>query len=80
MVDERERDRELWQAFNKGFGPIDGIQDPDTVFFQSDVVVRRLFREPAIIRIDGEQGFLDDTIDFKVGIGHRRSVRLDLDR
>ena len=79
MVDESKGDRKLWQIFHKGSGPVNGIQDPYAVFFQSDGVVRRFFREPAIIRIDGEQGFLDDTIDFQIGIGHRRSVRLDLD-
>lgn len=78
MVDERKGNRKLWEVFYKGFGPVNGIQDPHTVFLQSDGGVGRFFREPAIIRIDGEQGFLDDTIDFQVGIGHWRSVRLDL--
>ena len=66
MVDERKGDRKLWQVFHKGSGPSMGSRIHTRFFFQSDGVVRRFFREPAIIRVDGEQGFLDDTIDSQI--------------
>ena len=40
MVDQSEGDRELGKVFDKGFGSINGIQDPYPIFLQSDGVVR----------------------------------------
>ena len=43
LIDQRERDRVVRQAFDKGLGAIDGVEDPDPLSVESRGIVRRFF-------------------------------------
>ena len=74
MFDQRDRDRPVGTAGNKGAGAVDRIDDPGRRHRAAGEVVFGFFRQPAGVGRERGEAFLQQIVDGDIGVADRRVV------